>query len=105
MGRNLDAQVAEKVMGMKMNGSELPIIWEPSRSIRDAWDVVEKLTRGGFHFLLLKSADSGLSIATFYLGPHDRNDGSRTDVSAPIAICRAALAAMHPQASEGGEGG
>lgn len=68
--------------------------FEPAVRIDHAWLVVQRMSRIGFHFLLLKSADSGLSIASFYMGPQDRSDDSRSDYSASVAICRAALATL-----------
>ena len=108
-GQELDALVAEKVIGWQWNvdrsaffppglhpmsnifGHKVP---QYSENIAEAWLVVEKLVKSGFHFLLLKSADSGRSIATFYLGPEDRSDTSKSADEAPHAICLAALEAL-----------
>jgi hypothetical protein len=70
--------------------------WNPRTSIADAWIIVERMRELGFHFLMMVSHESGLAIASFYLGPHDRNDASRTQLhdQAPLAICRAALASI-----------
>lgn len=69
--------------------------WPPySASIADAWRVVEAMRKRGFHFLLMATHESSLCIASFYLGPHDRVDASRTNHEAPEAICRAAVAAL-----------
>lgn len=122
-GRKLDALVAEKVMGRKWDEARCRICGWPivdnqmkgcvkdncsmrpypdrhadepasySTDLAAAWRVVEQLTASGFHFLLLKSADSKLSIASFYLGPQDRSDESATDSSTTLAICLAALKA------------
>ena len=67
-----------------------------STDIAAAWQVVEKMRERGWHFLLMVSHESGMAIASFYLGPHDRSDLSATEEwqNAPRAICRAALKAM-----------
>jgi Phage ABA sandwich domain len=67
-----------------------------SRDIEAAWQVVTKMRAAGRHFLLLATLESGLSIASFYFGPHDRSDLSATEPfdETPLAICRAALKAL-----------
>lgn len=126
MTREIDREIAEKVMGWKLGKPEWchgPMMhggsfirfwldkdgqyakhgatifseqWNPSTDIFAAWQVVEKMREKGRHFLFMMSHESGLSIASFYLGPHDRNDLSATEEfdKASLAICRAALKAV-----------
>jgi hypothetical protein len=68
--------------------------WNPLGSIADAWMLVERMREKGRHCLILRSYESGLTVASFYLGPHDRSDLSATDMSAPRAITLAALRAI-----------
>ena len=128
-GRELDALVAEKVMGWKnCNPVATWDRWEYgdpgddwtdvenewcrgygvspynkyfmipfprySVNIADAWAVVEKMQASGFHYLLFCSHESGLSAATFYLGPADGSDDVKSSMYAPHAICLAALKAV-----------
>jgi len=107
-GRELDALVAERVMGWhrrKRNGVEVWVVttdtfdppvtypvecWNPSTSIAAAWEVVEKQD-DCLH--LKQHGEKGMWEAYFchnyceadYLGEAD---------TAPLAICRAALKAV-----------
>jgi hypothetical protein len=67
-----------------------------STEIAAAWQIVQRMHDKGRHFLLMSTHESGLSIASFYLGPHDRADSSATEAleNTPLAICRAALKAL-----------
>jgi hypothetical protein len=114
-GRELDALIAEKVMGWKrMNNSTLladevlefgPLYgwvwldgdrlitnqgnWRPSERIQDAWQVVEKLAHR--QFLLDRDYAGTGFVAEFVkagIGAQARAD------TAPLAICLAALKAV-----------
>lgn len=112
--RELDALVAEKVLGKKLDlrtdshcvpvGHVLPEHVRPySTDIATAWEVVEKvgLVWRGFHFGLFWSSyyedyrDAQWRAGWFeweYTGPEDRAVGY--SLSAPHAICLAALRAV-----------
>ncbi len=95
-GRELDALVAREVMGMKMNGLELPIIWEPSKMLQDAWQVVTHLQNASppwEQFELIHDWDSRL----WRVGFGSWGAGKRVEVkaeTAQLAICLAALKAL-----------
>lgn len=105
-GPELDARIAEKVMGWKWNivggvcyadrfTENAPDCWiefKPSIAIADAWDVVEK-----FRFKTV-----GEYPATFnpigwscYLSNMPNRDFIATAPTAQLAICRAALKAKN----------
>jgi hypothetical protein len=110
-GRELDALVAEKVMGYPgaavggwSNPHVTPLPY--STDIDAAWSVVEHMARDGFAFSLWRSDGNGSrSLAGFncplgpcekHGNPYDNWHGSR-DIRAdtvPLAICRAALEAV-----------
>lgn len=109
-GRELDALIAEKVLGYKRledapDGSErwrypnegkysgIPSF---STSIEAAWEVVEKLRERGFAFHFTQLAEDGWGAnAGFVDHADDRNIGvTRSLDSAPHAICLAALKAI-----------
>lgn len=96
-GPELDAIIAEKVMGWKrVPGTESGAwmdpctndgrmgSWSPSTDIAAAWEVVEKLK------LSLIPTNKGWIVSQHHLfeGPFGE------DETAPLAICRAALAAI-----------
>lgn len=102
-GPELDALVAEKVMGWNVhfvepelrNGREhwrdpvhntlyLPSQWCPSGDIAAAWEVVEKVVPGPQGFNLYLSSAWQASFA----------GGTAVARTAPLAICRAALKAV-----------
>lgn len=88
-GPKLDRLVARKVMGWSPTPG-----WNPSISLLDAWEVVEKLTGGMIQFRLEKT-ESGWVYAKFVdcTGrPHVRGGASAKET--PLAICRAALLAV-----------
>jgi hypothetical protein len=117
-GRELDALVAEKVMGWTVNrtesrhwhtvgptGRERNIqigsdccagqaydsnAFMPSKSIVSAWLVVEKMRERGWNFELHTSRD-GEAAAAFHQSQDD--DFEAYELTAPLAICRAALSA------------
>lgn len=91
--RELDAQVMIKVLGCHphpkgwSNGFDIfPVDWSPSRDIRAAWEVVEKL-QGGLRFELRRRPDGGFWA---YFG----EELSAEADTAPHAICLAALKAV-----------
>jgi hypothetical protein len=110
-GRELDALVAEKVMGWRkeatlpeyffwkdVENGELKYHiddWKPSTNIKYAWEVVEKLHDSGFYFTI-KSPPRGKSdsywvcIDDFYGKKYYTAHG----VTAPLTICLAALEAV-----------
>jgi len=118
-GRELDALVAEKVMGWSVNRSErgwetlgvrpkrligrrgmcrLPgDAWSPSEDISAAWEVVEKLGA-----VRIEKFSDGW-YAQFGERERDRNFRLTAGIAdmAPLAICLAALAAVG--ATDGGE--
>lgn len=94
-GRELDALVAEKVMGLEVRGgfiirenrrSGIPSY---SRKIEYAWEVVEKMLEQGYNFRIEK-------IYEVYQCLFDKaicqwNEGGAYAETAPLAICLAAL--------------
>lgn len=68
-----------------------------STDIAEAWLVVEKMRERGWRFVVRDGAERGVPYVVTLWGPHD---GSPTIVhvdegdTAPLAICRAALAAL-----------
>ena len=106
-GRELDAEVAEKVFGWKLlNEAWGPYRWQGdkgrnalpafSTSIEDAWRVVDNMSRRNFYFDIdnhykyhaqgyWEAAFGGLSDAAHHIGIAD---------TAPMAICLAAIKAV-----------
>lgn len=88
-GRELDALVAEKVMGVETMQKLYPSMmakggaWLPhfSTDIAAAWEVVEKMRREGYIF--------DIEIRKDYVGVNCEHCES-----APLAICLAALRAV-----------
>ena len=103
--KDLDAQVAEKVMGWTVQDDYLrdshgyymrslegcSADWSPSTSISDAWLVVEEMRKRGFQVVVRTPAVFSLSrceiseSSSMWTGEAD---------TAPEAICRAALEAV-----------
>jgi len=117
-GRELDALVAEKVMGWKrgegIGGDPIwltdvtdwipyindhPLAWNPSASISAAWTVLEKFRRDGKEWELVIGLNnytiSNMSSDGQFLNGWTYNDGIiLVDApTAPLAISRAALKA------------
>lgn len=120
-GRELDTLVAERVMGWTVNradgrhwhtvgptGRERGILigcdccadkydraFTPSQDIRDAWEVVEKLTTTTKQWFRFEQS-SVTYCATFETSGTGECDGEWTSEAetAPLAICRAALKAV-----------
>lgn len=116
-GRELDALVAEKVMGWHRtsdslgnerwadangrqhryvnrveHGGEPAMFWCPSLSIAAAWEVVEKLWRNGS--TIVEALDGDLGGRGFWVSFDGTVGKSAFAISAPLAICRAALKAV-----------
>ena len=111
-GRELDALVAEKVMGFSevMTHTELKpgknfmlteegVVldfsferWLPSTDIAAAWEVVEKIKQPDIRVEIETPFGWPHWACRFYRGP-DVLGGSGGE-TAPLAICRAALAAL-----------
>lgn len=116
MTRELDAEVAEKVMGWRDLGDDeratsgvcptakkgdlypTPIgdgvnryVPNWSEEIGLAWDVVEKMAEKGYSLTLMYLLRLRWT-ASFYKANEDH--GTEDDASAPTAICRAALSAL-----------
>ena len=110
-GREMDALVAEKVMGWefapeltKATGSDCWMEWNedksdyrvrgcwiPSASIAAAWEVVEKLKHLGFTLGFLSNEDERLQWDVSF-GPNGMSEKNCVyEDTAPLAICRAAL--------------
>ena len=105
-GRELDAIVAEKVMGLKVVRNKKggwsigPASWDDfagemimsnplpnySGDIAVAWDVVEHLTKEKMFFHIQKRSFKYFEYYVFF-----GNAPSRTADTAPLAICLAAL--------------
>lgn len=84
-GRELDALVAEKVMG---HGSRWNFM--PSTDLDDAWKVVQQVLtwKHGHVDLSIESGGTCCTISSY------ERDGQATAPSVPLAICLAALNAM-----------
>jgi hypothetical protein len=113
-GRELDALVAEKVMGETVatfitDGEAHPLLWcdgsdlpNYSTDIRDAWQVVERMrSHGGVRFgnLHLVAYAYNRTYASFDSKDLPMMEGDYSveangEHATPLAICRAALAAV-----------
>lgn len=122
-GRELDALVAEKVMGWSAvknkNGySEVDYAlmggglmsrdsgWSPSENLEHIWDVVDQMRKDGFSFTCFQpSSFRNTTIVSFIcpMGPCEKHGNPNSthhgayDVeaeTAPLAVCRAALMAL-----------
>lgn len=108
-GRELDALVAEKVMGWSLDGyfwycGDKPTRYKsglfedefsPSTDIAAAWEVVEKLNLISWNRVLAKTSDGRWCTAVF--SEMDQDHCCEYDTiaeSAPHAICLAALKAV-----------
>jgi hypothetical protein len=115
-GRELDAAVAERIMGwqrqdgynywMSFSSSgetfklhALIATWKPSESIEAAMEVVEKMRRDHFRFACNDRCDpeSGEWWAEFATLEYERG-GQASAGTLPEAVCRAALAAIESKA-------
>jgi len=110
-GRELDALVAEKVMGWKKvkwlgdydwrdKDGEQPYTvraWNPSTDIVAAWQVVEKMEEIGYSILahnVIPNSDAVVWRVKF------SQSETITEFTAPLAICLAALRAVGAIAAE-----
>lgn len=96
-GPLLDAMIARRVMDLPERTLDDPCPYrEYSTSIEGAWQVLEKMRARGFALCVLTTAKGYLVTVTVlsygeYCGMEIRQE---TAASAPLAICRAALAAL-----------
>lgn len=97
-GREMDAAVAEQVMGWKRNGGfwqrERQIVapigsWSPSTDIDAAWKVVEKM--GETHSVSVEWFGSAYRVNMTKRGDSWNWRNNVEHLFAPLAICRAAL--------------
>lgn len=109
-GRELDALVAEKVMGWEVtiaNGWEAYFetesgqfgpwvgLWQPSTNMSDAWEVVREMVRKGTYVEIAQ----GQELCTCCFNYDDYLTVERCE-SAPLAICLAALKAVGVERGE-----
>jgi hypothetical protein len=93
-GRALDAEIAEKVMGYDISFSPLP---HYSTDIAAAWLVVEQMREMGYWPKVSYLVDWDTVAkwhVDFLVSP---NTAYQTADTAPLAICRAALACVASQ--------
>ena len=107
-GRELDALIAEKVMGWtSLKGFESAIwdcgnspirtkeSWLPSTQIADAWLVVEKIAKEAYVDIGVDKHGAQVQIDVFKGGKWNlASTESTRAASAPLAICLAALKAI-----------
>lgn len=105
-GRELDALIAEEVMGYNVMRTEWDaheIYTEQARSavpcpnysasIEAAWQVVQKLSKEGWHFRIEIDADGELFSVSLFRNERDGQSEIWAG-NAPEAICLAALKAL-----------
>lgn len=107
-GRELDALVAEKVMGWKLSnatdgteywdngkfcGGIWPKEWNPSTNIADAWNVVEKMKSKDYLFSLKNIVKGTFTFSLTDWGGNCSTYAAEAE-TAPLAICLAALKAV-----------
>lgn len=123
-GRELDALVAEKVMGLEpwpeqdsrweCKAFRAPIIpqgVEPkpcappnySTGIAAAWEVVEKLVALDYRVRVTAYRDNSYGVTLSFPLSAGKRDGLFEAETAPHAICLAALKAIAPNGAEGGK--
>lgn len=111
-GRNLDAAVAERVMGwqrqpdynywMSFPAGEsfklhaLIATWRPFESIEAAMEVVEKVRERGYQ-VSIRSWEGAVPWSVKFILYTSREEVEEDGDSLPEAICRAALAAIESQ--------
>lgn len=111
-GHELDALVAEKVMGIKVQWMiDYRNIPQFSIDIAAAWQVIAELNKRGFRVHITVDSDGDCNSVTLEAGdsncpynkPYDPSDGHGYTLiehepievqTAPLAICRAALKAV-----------
>lgn len=106
-GRELDALIAEKVMGLDaptkrkpwwgLMGSTggLSVPHRYSVAISEAWQVVEKLVANGFDVSVWVGRRDDQNFYTCQVDWGIKKMVAVTAYTAPLAICRAALKAVH----------
>ena len=65
--------------------------FQPSRHVDDAWQVIEKMRAGAATTVLIESMPDGWAVR---VGGFAHRKGDGRSPSLPLAICRAALAAV-----------
>lgn len=121
-GRELDAEIAERIfgwtrvtcvghhpyaMGLKPGGNLKNInhygdVPNYSTDIAAAWEAVEKLRASGLSFTINAYGQRGeeANPTTWYCWFGDDKNASQIGATAPLAICRAALAVSAPLTEE-----
>ena len=89
-GRELDARIADQVIGVKFNVLIMPYY---STSLSDAWLVVEHMQRKEYEVDLIFTPSNGWSVT--FNGPTYGMACEATE-SLPHLICLAALKAVQP---------
>lgn len=89
-GRELDALVAEKVMGWTYK-TEFDKLFKPSESISAAWEVVERLKFMKNHIDVFTSKNGKWGVE---VSKEDAVYVREFAITAPEAICKAALLAV-----------
>lgn len=98
-GRELDEAVARDVLGLTWSPVAGPVPY--SRDIDAAWQVVERMLTLGWHLNLMSlHRDGSLWSAEFEAAAETTRH--IYGESAPLAICRAALAALRAPGGGGG---
>lgn len=105
-GRELDALVADKVMGWELSATQtnwmhdhniaaIVVNWHPSTNISAAWEVVEKMQKR-FNFFIANERGEKEIRCTFqwYRGGVDNMLEYVIAATAPEAICKCALIAI-----------
>jgi len=87
LSREIDAMVAEKVMGLPREQGD----WSPSTDIAAAWGVVEKMRDRGCYVAVQNCHSPETEWCAIIADDEDSYEGKG---SAPIAICLAALKAV-----------
>lgn len=109
-GRELDATVAEKVMGLQVMihnpgsgewrtlyaGGDTPLLPYYSSDPAAAWSVVERMRELGWYWEIVGRSNEPYIGAWFYGGPTNPSKGTHDGYAdtMPLAVCRAALAAL-----------
>jgi hypothetical protein len=96
-GREIDALIANRVFGMRIDKTFTALVWIPasySTNIAVAWMVVEKMKIIGHNFRMVQYAYNR-TYATFENDLDSDNwIEANGEYCTPLAICRAALLAV-----------
>jgi hypothetical protein len=110
-GRELDALIAEKVMGWNMSPAPFgttqdvyqcwhqenrPLMtihmWTPSTDITAAWEVIEKMKDKGWGYIFVNGPTE--TSTNFWFYKTDDENHTASSMNEPHAICLAALKAV-----------